>query len=391
MGRSRKELEYAIGRFESIGMTRNQALGALGSLAGESGRGLNTKAFNPKDPNGGSYGIGQWHSARKTNLVEFAKKTGKPVNDFKTQIDYIAHELTKTSEKKTLAKFKANPNMTLAQAAKTWTNGYERPNPKYAHHNTRAKNAQYFADVIGGKKVASVPDMSLTGATNVGGMVEGIAKGPTPEQMAKSSNVASAFTNPAARAKGLDAIAKMTSTLPSGAPDASRANMGGNAYATGQAGVPTPGDGGVARATKAGGDIVDGLSKVGDFFGGLATGGLSTADKVEDEADGFFGKPNTAAIVGTLAGGFFGGMPGALVGGMVGQAIGRSLGNVGSLFGGNQLNAGMTRDMFPDAPEGETRARTDYTKEDRDRMSEMSPGAAREISKGGSKGPAGLY
>lgn len=374
-GRSTAELSYAISRFESLGMTRNQALGTLGSLAGESGRGLNTQAFNPKDPNGGSYGIGQWQGSRRTALEKFAKQVGKPVSDFKTQVDFIAHELTNTPEKKTLAQMKANPNMTLAQAAKTWTNGYERPNPKYAHHNVRAQNAQYFADMMAGKKVAPATNASLTGATNVGGPLDAIDRmtGSVADQhkaLAKAAGV----------------------PTPASAYDGSRANMGSNPYATGQAGVPTPQDGIVARATNAGEDIMGGITKVGEFFGGLATGGLATGVQTGQDVDGFWGKPNTSAIVGTLAGGFFGGMPGALIGGVVGQAIGRSLGNVGSLFGGNQLNPGMSRDMFPETPGGQRSDRGDGSldRASMDRLEKASPKAAKEAKANGGKA-TGLY
>ena len=54
----RDKVSYGVSALGRLGMTRTQALGAIGSLMGESGRALRTDALNPNDPNGGSFGIG---------------------------------------------------------------------------------------------------------------------------------------------------------------------------------------------------------------------------------------------------------------------------------------------------------------------------------------------
>ncbi len=360
MARSRSELSYAVSAFQKAGMTRNQALGALGSLAGESGRNLNTKAHNPKDPNGGSFGLGQWHSERKTGLDRFAARTGRKNTDFKTQIDYVVHEL-KTTEKRTLQKMQANPGMTRAQAAKTWTDNYERPNQKYAQHDKRAQNAEYFAGVIDGNRPLAGDNISLTGANIPGERTRMSEK--TRQAMSKTQAGSS-----------LAAIEQMTGGV-------------GNDYLAAPEALSYAEEKN-SRGGGNGGGIGGSLEGIGDFFGGLATGGLTGVDN-QDVDGGFFGKPNTAAIVGTIGGGLIMGMPGAIIGGMLGQAIGRSLSNIGH----NQLNPGMERDSFAEAPDGPREAKSwdRYSESDKSRMRDMSPKAAKEIERGGSKGPSGIY
>jgi len=173
----RDKVAYGVGRLQGkLGLTRAQAIGVMGSLAGESGIGLNTGAFNPNDP-GGSVGIGQWNNgkarkgpaARKNNLYAFADAAaakaglakGSLRKDFKTQMDFVVHELS-TYEKGALGKIKSAK--TATQAARMHTTYYERP--KDPRHQARAQNATYYGKLIGNEKVdiATPDDESVSGA-----------------------------------------------------------------------------------------------------------------------------------------------------------------------------------------------------------------------------------
>jgi hypothetical protein len=143
-----EKTSYATNAFASLGIGKEAAFGVLGSLAGESGRGLNTGAFNPKDPNGGSVGVAQWHSDRRTAMENFQSRWGSP-RDFRHQIDFVVHEL-KTTHKGVADKL-AKDGMTRAKAASVWTKEYERPAKAYEHIGTRQQNATYFSKMDAGR------------------------------------------------------------------------------------------------------------------------------------------------------------------------------------------------------------------------------------------------
>jgi hypothetical protein len=116
------------GKLTAAGLQPHQALGALWSLGGESGTGLNPGAYNPKDP-GGAIGIGQWNGVRRTALENFAKARGTAVTDPNTQADFLVDELTNqkaaTYQPGVFAKMQGADS--AENAAKVWTTKFERP------------------------------------------------------------------------------------------------------------------------------------------------------------------------------------------------------------------------------------------------------------------------
>ena len=120
--------QLVFNKLTGAGLKPNQALGAVWSLAGESGAGLNPNAYNPKDP-GGSVGIGQWQGPRRAALEAFAKDRGTAVTDPNTQADFLVDELT--NEKAATYQpgvFKSLQGAdTAADATKIWTSQFERP------------------------------------------------------------------------------------------------------------------------------------------------------------------------------------------------------------------------------------------------------------------------
>ena len=167
---ARDKANYAISEFGKLGISHEASLGILGSLAGESGRKLDTKSFNPNDPGRGSFGLAQWNGVRADAFDNYAKTSKFAKDDFRTHIGFITKEL-QTTERKTLQKMQ-NPDITRAQAAKAWTNGYERPNQAKANHAGRAKNANYFADLVG---TPAQPTKTIDTA------VAAISNPPTPQ------------------------------------------------------------------------------------------------------------------------------------------------------------------------------------------------------------------
>ncbi|KAK0039464.1 hypothetical protein Bpfe_031141 [Biomphalaria pfeifferi] len=323
----RDKVEYGVSTFRGLGMSQTQALGAIGSLMGESGRGLNTGALNPNDPGDGSFGIGQWHSDRRRALERFAKKQGTAVTDYKTQVDFIAKEL-QTTEKRTLSSMLKAKD--LKTATRTWTNKYERPNQKYAHHNKRTQNASYAQGLLNGEEVdARVIDESFTGATNVTGYVD---EEQDPE----------AFRDPYAvkvdPTTGLRVKSKKQGIEEEGILDQVGAKIGSEL-----SNLASP-QGVIKAVGKIGGLPNEITDVVGGLFGKPATRepvyvdetGFPTApdqnrpknalgileSPVTNVVRSMFGEANTGAKIGAVAGGMIGGGPiGALIGGVIGQGI----------------------------------------------------------------------
>lgn len=92
---SDSRIKEAYAHFKSKGYPDAAVAGMLGHLVNESGRGLNTRAIHD---NGTGIGIAGWRDpqpgkGRKTDLFNFASARGADVYDFKTQLDFIDHEL----------------------------------------------------------------------------------------------------------------------------------------------------------------------------------------------------------------------------------------------------------------------------------------------------------
>lgn len=251
---------YAIGVLGKLGVSKEQAFGALGSLAGESGLSLNTGAYNPKDP-GGSIGIGQWNGRRARALKEFAAARGTSWKDFHTQVDFMAKEL-QTTHKSALNALKAAPNRTAASRA--WTTKYEMPSEP--HHKTRAQNADYFASLSAGTaKNVVTKDESVSGAQL------------PPDDTTTTALAEDASATRQERNKGI--FGKLTDTL---------------------------------------NEVADGISGAGDAITGKVT---DAQNSVRDSS--FFGDTSALGMVGAIAGGLVGGAPGSVIGGLLGQGIDR--------------------------------------------------------------------
>jgi hypothetical protein len=303
---------YAIGVFGKLGVSKEQAFGILGGLSGESGLSLNTGAFNPNDP-GGSVGIGQWNRERKANLKSFADKRNMSWKDYKTQVDFIAHELS-TTHKSALAAVKAAP--TRAAAASAWVRKYEMPDPKYANTAKRQANANYYAGLVAGtKRNVMTKDVSYTGAN-------------LPAEEASAEGTVTAYA-------GEDV------PTPTSRPEKSKSVFG--------------------RLTDTLNEMADGVNSLGE----TATGAVDEAgNKIQKASDpSFFGDTSVLGAVASIAGGLVGGAPGAILGGLLGQGIDRVLnkpddgtatedgdvssgigGAIRSLFGSNDDSGGSNFD-----------------------------------------------
>jgi hypothetical protein len=118
------------------GFTPAQAAGILGNLQVESG--FDTGAYNPGE---GAIGLAQWLGGRRANLEAFAASQGRPVTDWKTQIDFMVHEL-EHSESSAMSKLKSTA--TAGDAAAVFDQYYERSSGEA--RGQRIANAQSIAN-----------------------------------------------------------------------------------------------------------------------------------------------------------------------------------------------------------------------------------------------------
>ena len=81
---------------------------------------LRTDAYNPKE---GAIGLIQWLGQRRQALENFAGNEGKPVTDWRVQVDFMMHEL-KTNESGSWARLQQA--QTPRQAAAIFDKYYER-------------------------------------------------------------------------------------------------------------------------------------------------------------------------------------------------------------------------------------------------------------------------
>ncbi|MBX9568935.1 MAG: hypothetical protein K2X77_08570 [Candidatus Obscuribacterales bacterium] len=94
------------------------ASGILGNMMTESN--LRTDAYNPRE---GAIGLIQWLGSRRQGLENFAANEGKPVTDWRVQVDFMMHEL-KTSESGSWARLQHA--QTPGEAAAIFDKYYER-------------------------------------------------------------------------------------------------------------------------------------------------------------------------------------------------------------------------------------------------------------------------
>ncbi len=122
--------------FIEKGFTKAQAAGILGNMQTESS--FRTNAYNASEQ---AIGLCQWENSRRTQLEQFAAQQGKPVTDWRVQVDFIMHEFN-TTEKRAFAALKAT--QTPEQAAKAFQSKYERS----AALTNRATNARTIYDQL---------------------------------------------------------------------------------------------------------------------------------------------------------------------------------------------------------------------------------------------------
>lgn len=125
--------------FVEKGLTKEQAAGICGNLQYESG-------LNPgitEAGNGIGYGLAQWSFGRRDELNAFAQSEGKPVSDMKVQLDFLWKEMN-TTEPGALDAFKANPNMSAAEASNIFYDKFERPAYNPENKNNRSEAATQF-------------------------------------------------------------------------------------------------------------------------------------------------------------------------------------------------------------------------------------------------------
>lgn len=287
----REKVSYALERLtrNDVGFSREQAYGALGSLAGESGRGLDTRAKNSNDAGKGkhSIGIGQWNRERLDNLNAFAK-TSKwgGVDDYRTQVDFIAHELNTTHRH---VKDAVQGATTRYKAADVWTKKYEVPKKTHEFLSKRRANADYFANM------ATTGPKSPQEAADAAGHPGAPNRGYAGDESVTGAALSYAAEEPA-RSKGpfeslLGGVTNMLS--------------------------------GVANTYSKVDNAVTGVeNKVTNAIDGDMDATSATPEKKEG---GFFGETSGGAILGSLVGGYFGGPAGAVVGGLLGQGVNRGL------------------------------------------------------------------
>jgi hypothetical protein len=173
--------QIVFNKLTAAGLNSQQALGALWSLGGEGGAGLDPRSYNANDP-GGSIGYGQWNQTRRTALESLAKTNGTAWSDPNTQADHIVNELTNKDyasyQPGVLAALQAAK--TPEEAAAIWTSKYERPQKD----NSDAR-------IKGGPQVATLDDN--------GNLVLGSATGGGPGPNTGSSPATTVATAPAAK------------------------------------------------------------------------------------------------------------------------------------------------------------------------------------------------
>jgi hypothetical protein len=106
------------------GLNAQQAMGAMYSLMGESGHGLDPSSYNANDP-GGSMGFAQWNGPRRAGLQAVAKQMGVSETDPTAQLAYFKQEL-EGPYKGVIDNIKANAT-SAADATRIWTGEFEAP------------------------------------------------------------------------------------------------------------------------------------------------------------------------------------------------------------------------------------------------------------------------
>lgn len=134
-------------RLRQHGLTDAQSAGLVGNIAQESQfdvKALSDDGYNTK-------GLVQWDAHRHGNLEKFARATGGDINDWRTQTDFIVHELTRGEEGNAWSMLQ-DPDLTPEESAHIVREFYERPDPEVANDAYRQQVAREVYDNNGGQK-----------------------------------------------------------------------------------------------------------------------------------------------------------------------------------------------------------------------------------------------
>lgn len=118
------------------------AMAIVGNLMHESGdRTLNNTSS--LGDNGSAYGMGQWRFDRRKALERFAKKRGKPMSDFNTQLEFTWDEIIGSQKHYKVLEGLIN-SKSLEEATESFMRTFERPNsnPKVNKLTDRIKYAK---------------------------------------------------------------------------------------------------------------------------------------------------------------------------------------------------------------------------------------------------------
>jgi hypothetical protein len=146
--------QQAMRYFLNKGYSQAAAAGIVGNLIHESGGKLNAAAkgdYQKGRPT--SFGIGQWHADRFTNLQNFAKKMGTDWTDFNTQLAFADAELRSPKYRGTLEKIMSSK--TPAEAAGHMVVGFE--NPKHSRTGYAPSYLGYADRVRQANRIAQAP------------------------------------------------------------------------------------------------------------------------------------------------------------------------------------------------------------------------------------------
>lgn len=120
----------------------------IANLEKESG--LNLNAFNPAGGGCGAFGLAQWRGSRQTNLANYAKSIGQPVNSFEAQIGYLYREL-ETGELRSLYTFKNSTNP--SEASFIFSSEFERFTGSNDFNNPEVRARQQLANSVFSKLI----------------------------------------------------------------------------------------------------------------------------------------------------------------------------------------------------------------------------------------------
>lgn len=142
-----------------LGLTKDQAAGVVGWLAGESM--LNSGSVNQGGLGGKDTGLAQWVGPRKKALLDYAASVGADPMAQETQVQFLEREIQSPQYAKALAAVRAAP--TVEAANRAFGDFYEGasgvPVPRYQAHVDWAK---YVSTLLGGASpddvTAQLPD-----------------------------------------------------------------------------------------------------------------------------------------------------------------------------------------------------------------------------------------